>query len=161
MPYEGLNLTLLGSTPISNLYSKPIGQTLILMTDEHSHARPVLFDGPACGGHHFLEARQRKGKLEIISTIIQTKDLGQTTAESVKLVSIMSKDRKEADRVVGLFDYTGGRSEYVYCPEETGYPLLLEKLKAIGLAKWAQANPYQERIEVHPHSENGGDQEAE
>ena len=160
MAYEGLDITLLGDTPISELYSKPIGKTVVLMTDEHARARPVLFDGPVLGGHHFLEARFRRGRLEIISAGIKSKDLGLATAEAVGLAPLLSGDRKAAVKVVGLFDSTGGRGGHTYQPGEMEYPLLLEKLSVAGLVEWAKKNPYCERERV-PAPHYTGDPQAD
>jgi len=142
MNYEGLSITKVKS--LSDLYEHPIGKTVILITDEHAHARPVLFDGPVLGGQHFLEARNRAGRLEIISSVLRWKDLGIATAQNVGLVDLFSKDLTAANEKAGLFDYTGGQGAFIYLSGSFGYLLIHQKVEAAGLVAWAKKNPYKE-----------------
>lgn len=159
--YEGLTITPIDERrDLGVLYDlisrgkKPI----VLMTDEHAHQRPVLFDGPVLGGLHFLEARQQAKRLEIVSSVIVEDKLGAASAQEVGIFDILSKDPKRHE-IAGLFDDSGGRRAFVYTPNYSGYRVLMKKFRRTGLVKWATKHPYGEPVRVAAHE--GGGQRAE
>jgi len=146
MGYEGLNITKITSNyPIAELYSHPIGKTIILikfLNDSNIPTIPVLFDGPVCGEHHFLEARQREGILEIVSRTIPTSDLNTEKANRLGLFSLFSKD-KEANKQAGFIHIGLKGSLAVYNSNTIGYDFLLQKVNAVGLVDWAKRKAVQ------------------